>query len=733
MLRRIAAVALFLLAVCSDATAFQFPAKVDFVRDVQPILREHCVECHGPAQQMRGLRLDRRRDAIPNRVGANRARIIPGSSDRSLLYSRVSGSGSGVQMPPAGPLRADQIRILKDWIDQGAEWPDSVAGDRSTTPPDPTAVGIGNALRTGNRPAFVRALREHPESVNGKGPSGWTPLMYAALYGDVESIRALLSNGANPNLQNDDGGTALMYAADDRDKTKLLLDGGANPNLRSGEGRTALLIAVGIVGNHGTVQLLLDRGADLKVRTSEGRDVLSLAVGPGSAPVLKLLLERGAATKQPPLGSAIANGCPECFELLLTSAQPEDLNSALSTAVANGNVPLIRKLLDSGARSSGTTLAFAAASPATLSEDLVKLLIGRGADVNGKTRAGTSVMAFSRLQGKPNFVKTLLEAGAVDDITPAAAVHPKPAKSVGEAIRRSIPALQRADVAFLDRAGCVSCHNNSLVAMTISAARRKRVPLNEATAKSQLRRIAAFMEENRERALEQTGLAGGVDTVSYILLGLAEEKYPSDAITDAWAVYLKRRQSPDGSWLCLTTIRPPLETSDFQVTAASLRALRAYGAPSQRAQYDLAVRRATEWLEKAQPRTTEDHAYKVLGLIWGGGRPASIRTAARELLALQRAEGGWGQIGALAPDAYATGQALVALHESRVVSAKNPAFQRGVRYLMNSQQEDGSWYVQTRAFPLQPHFESDFPHGRDQFISAAATAWATMALTAGLR
>src|SRR5881227_3719526 len=84
-------------------SAAQPPAKVDFGRQIQPLLREHCIECHGPSQQMRGLRLDRRRDALPNRVGANGARILPGDSVRSPLYRRVSETRSGAQMPPSGP------------------------------------------------------------------------------------------------------------------------------------------------------------------------------------------------------------------------------------------------------------------------------------------------------------------------------------------------------------------------------------------------------------------------------------------------------------------------------------------------------------------------------------------------------------------------------------------------------------------------------------------------------
>src|ERR1700687_1061760 len=102
------AVILVILSVGS-LSAEQAPTKVDFGRDIQPILRDHCVECHGPSQQMRGLRLDRRRDAMPNRVGANGARVVPGNSAGSLFYRRVSGTQSGAQMPPPGPLRPEQI------------------------------------------------------------------------------------------------------------------------------------------------------------------------------------------------------------------------------------------------------------------------------------------------------------------------------------------------------------------------------------------------------------------------------------------------------------------------------------------------------------------------------------------------------------------------------------------------------------------------------------------------
>ena len=91
-------------SVVANALVAQLPAKVDFARDVQPLLREHCLECHGPSQQMRGLRLDRRRDALPNRVGANGARIVPGNSAGSVLYRRVSATLARATTAPDGSV-----------------------------------------------------------------------------------------------------------------------------------------------------------------------------------------------------------------------------------------------------------------------------------------------------------------------------------------------------------------------------------------------------------------------------------------------------------------------------------------------------------------------------------------------------------------------------------------------------------------------------------------------------
>ena len=125
---------------------------------------------------------------------------------------------------------------------------------------------------------------------------------------------------------------------------------------------------------------------------------------------------------------------------------------------------------------------------------------------------------------------------------------------------------------------------------------------------------------------------------------------------------------------------------------------------------------------------TEDRAFQLLGLGWSKASQAAIRQAGLALVAEQRADGGWSQLPTMASDAYATGQALVALVQSGAISTADPSYQRGVAFLMKTQLADGSWFVPTRAIPIQPLFDAGFPHGRDAFISAAATNWAAMAL-----
>ena len=97
---------------------------MDFTRDIEPILSARCYGCHGSKVHLGELRLDRKGDALRG-GGSGVAAIIPGKSAESLLIRYVSGLDAKTVMPPSGPrLTPVQIQLLRDWIDQGAHWPE---------------------------------------------------------------------------------------------------------------------------------------------------------------------------------------------------------------------------------------------------------------------------------------------------------------------------------------------------------------------------------------------------------------------------------------------------------------------------------------------------------------------------------------------------------------------------------------------------------------------------------
>jgi N-acyl-D-amino-acid deacylase len=153
-----------------------------------------------------------------------------------------------------------------------------------------------------------------------------------------------------------------------------------------------------------------------------------------------------------------------------------------------------------------------------------------------------------------------------------------------------------------------------------------------------------------------------------------------------------------------------------------------YAPPDDRKPVDLALARARTWLQSVQRKHHED---RVFGL-WGAAllkEPEDTRSALRqELLATQRADGSWAQEPEMDGDAYATGQAVFALAETGL-SPGDPALVRAAEFLVKTQEPDGSWHVKTRSKPIQVYFDNGDPHGKDQFISTPASAWAIAGLS----
>ena len=99
----------------------------------------------------------------------------------------------------------------------------------------------------------------------------------------------------------------------------------------------------------------------------------------------------------------------------------------------------------------------------------------------------------------------------------------------------------------------------------------------------------------------------------------------------------------------------------------------------------------------------------------------------RQVLSRQAPDGGWPQRDQDSPDAYATGMSLFALHEGGT-SVTSDVYRNGVAFLLRNQYQNGAWFVKTRAYPVQLYFESGYPFGRNQWISAAGAAWASLAI-----
>ena len=166
-------IALFAIAAGSAFAADLPPPadrRIDFDRDVRPILVKHCHGCHGPDKQKSGLRLDRKTDAVKG--GDDGVVIVPGKSAESLIVQLVAGLDKDRVMPPKGErLTAAQIGILRAWIDQGADWPGRRRKRRSARLVVAAAAGsaaapaLGRGRAPGSQPR--RSLRSRQAAREG--------------------------------------------------------------------------------------------------------------------------------------------------------------------------------------------------------------------------------------------------------------------------------------------------------------------------------------------------------------------------------------------------------------------------------------------------------------------------------------------------------------------------------------------------------------------------------------
>jgi ankyrin repeat protein len=604
---------------------------------------------------------------------------------------------------------------------------------------------------------FLKARMAKGALVNTRDARGSTLLITAAAIGSPEAVRLLLETGADVNAKNELEATALILGAASPEKARMLVEKGADVNARSKLGRTPLMIAASCDGCSPTVKLLLDKGADPKAADKQGNTALNEAAWADNVESVRLLLAKGAGADTgdgqgyTPLASAASNCNPDLIKLFLSKGANVNAANTSGGEVKFGKIQLIKltplmlastfcapdvvtTLLDAGANVNATDIRgmtpiqFAVSSEAQ-NPAVVKLLLRAGADVNAKSAVGETALDWAEKFGNKEVLATLTTAGAREGVTYSApASKPAGERTVTQAAEDGAAILQHGSMEFFKQSGCVGCHHQPAASMATAAARTAGVHVDESAAKGFVKMMEGESMFFNQMMLERAPIGGATDGPTVKLLALAGERYPSSALTDGILAYIVHFQRHDGSWWFGGVSRAPLEEGAIARTAMALRDMQVFGTPAMKADLDPRIARARTYLANAKAATNDDAAMQILGLHWAGGSAAKVGALGKALAGAQHTDGGWSQNPNLASDAYATGETLSALKEAGVLAASDPAYQKGVKFLLDSQSAGGSWYVRSRSPKFQPYFQSGFPYDHDQWISSSATSWAVRAL-----
>jgi ankyrin repeat protein len=592
---------------------------------------------------------------------------------------------------------------------------------------------------------FARSSTDPPVPARGKMGQD---LFLAIDHRDTNAVKNLLKQGADPNSRNGLEFTPLFIAAASYqpDVVKALLESGAKVDASSPYG-TALTFA-SISGNLMAAKELISRGADVNVFRRDGMTPLMMAANAGNPELISELLNNKAKvdTKddsgRTALSFAARAGHLEVGRRLIAAGTnlentDTDGNTALMDAAMTGRTEFVKLLLENKANvnatdNAGRTPLMLAASYGDFPE-VMKALIDAGANLKAADNSGRTPAAMATARG---YAKTAALLGK-----PSAAELAKVGKTPNarQAVASSLQALQRSMVDFTANAKCISCHHEGLGRMATAEAKNHGIQIDMKVAQTlQGRTVGAigFMEGMNKQALvdpeamKQLPLIE-INEVStgtgWFMAGMAASHDPANSATAAMAEVLGRQQNKNGYW-GFSLPRAPMQSSPFTYTALAIRALTTYGGKENSKTNAERIAKAKEWMLKTPAKSSDDLAFRLLGLKWAGASSAELKLAAKELLAAQLGDGGWAQMANMPADAYATGQALYALSVSGQLPTKDPAFQKGIGYLVRTQDEDGSWFVNKRAIPANNYFHAGFAHGESEFSSFNGTSWALMAL-----
>jgi ankyrin repeat protein len=518
-----------------------------------------------------------------------------------------------------------------------------------------------------------------------------------------------------------------------------------------------LWVALNVPGNEKTVQYLIGKGADPKEARANGMDDLIRGAANASPQVVQLLLEKGLdphhAVKSGDTALVEAVACDGGTKALSLIRAGADVNALIIDAgrVKNGPIELtqitplmlaascgesnvVEALLKAGAKVNALdvrhmTPLMMAVGTDRANPDTVNALIAAGADANIGDRNSETALDWARKYRNPSVIALLEKNGAKSKGLPESPVRPADYKpTAGQAIQNASALLAKSSETFFhEGGGCVGCHHQPFAARAFGAVKSAGLTAEPRLRQGLINGMASEASAAIDRLPLLNGGPAGYDAFLYRLVGMSDMEEAAMPVTDVMVHFIAEQQSETGAWTAAIN-RPPLQESSVTRTMLAIGALRTYGWPAPRAEFDERIARARVWLLTAKTWTTVDEADRLTGL-WLAGAPASdLKKAAGGLMARQRTDGGWAQTPYLESDAFGTAAALYSLRKSGFLKVGDPAYQRGARYLLETQFPDGAWYVRSRAIKLQPYFQSEFPFNHDQWISNSATAYAVMAL-----
>lgn len=567
-------------------------------------------------------------------------------------------------------------------------------------------------------------------------------LFLAIDHRNLAEVQELIKKGADPNSRNGLEFTPLYIAAASHQPQamKALIDAGAKIDAESPYGSPLSFAAAS--AHVAGAEMLIGKGADVNLARVDGIHPLMMAAYSGAPQMVSLLIKNKAKVNEPNFYGA----------------------SPLSYAARSGHATASKLLLDAGAKVDAkdvdgmTPLMWAAKTGRV---NAVKLLLERGAKVNAKDGKGNTALHLAARYGQDSeVVKTLLEAGAdakakdakgrtaadlasargfADSATLLGKASAPKKNDTKKAIAASLKLLELSMSDFSEKAACISCHQEGLGRWSTAIAKERGFKTNSALEQGQIARIRGGLNALKplnEGALTNPEMMKQLPLIeineinpigAWVLGGMAAQNDTPTSATAAMAMVLARQQSPAGMWT-FSLPRVPMQSSVFTLTALTVRSLNMYAPKGNRAEIADRVSKAKAWLLKETARSSDDLTFALLGLKWAGATLDERKERIAELLAAQLPDGGWAQNPNMKSDAYATGQALYALRVAGGMSKDDPVFKKGIDYLLRTQDEDGSWFVNKRAMPANNYFDASFPHGESQYASFNGTAWAMMAL-----